>query len=88
MNRLSGHLRNFYNFTKDFHKGTAFLSAPIGAIVSVNTINPKFYTNVNSNIDSLILTVPEAIIGGIFGYFWMYTLLPYSLYKRYKLNNA
>lgn len=86
MNTIKNIFIRYHNFACDIHRLTCIGSVMTGSVVGLNKGIDKHYTNDGKVIDGIILSAPEAIVGGVCGYFWMYTLLPYSFYKRYQFN--
>jgi hypothetical protein len=88
MNTIRNIFNRYYYFTYDIHRITCIASVMTGSVIGLNNGTEKYnnYGKDGKILSHVILSTPEIIVGGVCGYFWMYTLLPYSFYKRYQYN--
>lgn len=81
-------LNRFYNYTKNVHRITAFSASSTGFLIAMANSIDKYNIKENNILYQVFLSVPEGIFGGVCGYFWMYTLIPFSFYKFGKHKNV
>jgi hypothetical protein len=84
MNGFTASARRLIYATNQIHRTTAFVTPVLGGLIGLNEVAQKFDRNCWKPIDTLVLCIPEMCFGCVCGYFWMYTMLPYSFYKRHK----
>ncbi len=65
------------------HRATALFAPVFGALIGMNEVADRFDKKGSNPIDTFVLCIPEMCFGGVCGYFWMYTMLPFSFYKRH-----
>lgn len=88
-------MRHIFTFVNQLHTVLAPLTIPLGAMYGLNKASYKLDKEITkidkergtfaSLLESGVLCLPEGVVGGVSGYFIVYTLPPYSLYKRYQL---
>lgn len=83
-------MKQIFNCTNIVHKCFSYTTIPVGAMYSVSINKDKLNENtvndtnfITSVISGMIFILPEAVVGGVSGYFFIYTLPVFSAYKRY-----
>lgn len=80
--------RGLFGFFNKLHNLTSVVTVPIGALIAIDMNIDKFNKKGNMSLfESFLLIAPEAFVGCVSGYFWVYTLPPISAYKRYMFHN-
>jgi hypothetical protein len=80
-------IRRIFEIINHVHSTSAPICSILGAMyggskaVEYYDKNNKFGTNM---LENLIICSPEATIGGIAGYYWVYTLPIVSFYLKFK----
>lgn len=89
-NKLTPYFTEAYRLTTPVREVTCIPGVLLGMGFGYSEAKEEYtnYTNHPSISKRLALAAPEIITGGICGYFWMYTLLPYSFYKRYQIDRG
>lgn len=81
-------MRNLFYFIHQVHKGTMYITVPFGTLTAIDMNQYKFSKKSDiSFFEGAILVAPEATVGAVSGFFWIYTLPFFSAYRRYLFNN-
>ena len=88
-------MRQIFNYINTINRCFSYTTIPVGAMYSVSLSTDKLNkdtindTNfITSVVSGMIFMLPEAVVGGVSGYFFMYTVPVLSLYKRYMYSKA
>lgn len=88
-------MRRIFNYINTIHSCFSYTTIPVGAVYSVSMNTDKLDKNtvndtniITSVVSGMIFVLPEAVVGGVAGYFFMYTVPVLSAYKRYMYSKA
>ena len=83
-------MRRIFNYINTIHSCFSYTTIPVGAMYSVSLSTDKLDKNtvndtniLTSVVSGMIFMLPEAVMGGVSGYFFMYSVPVLSAYKRY-----